>query len=90
KAGLDSVAIARENGSWINLDQVEALVIPENLEAALANKKGATKFFDSLSKSAKKILLYWISSAKRPETRQKRILEIVENASKNLKPKQFR
>jgi len=45
---------------------------------------------NSLSKSAKKILLYWIISAKRKETRQKRVLEVVENASKNLKPKQFR
>ncbi|MGS0527272.1 YdeI/OmpD-associated family protein [Zobellia nedashkovskayae] len=38
----------------------------------------------------KKILLYWVISAKRKETRAKRILEITVNASKNLKPKQFR
>jgi uncharacterized protein YdeI (YjbR/CyaY-like superfamily) len=38
----------------------------------------------------KKILLYWIISAKRSETRQKRILDIAENAGKNLKPKPFR
>ncbi|WP_339608113.1 YdeI/OmpD-associated family protein [uncultured Roseivirga sp.] len=49
-----------------------------------------TDYFDGLSKSAKKILLLWVISAKRPETRQKRVLEIAENASENLKPKQFR
>lgn len=34
--------------------------------------------------------LHWVVSAKRIETRQKRISEIAENANKNLKPKQFR
>ena len=48
------------------------------------------QYFDTLSKSSKKILLYWVISAKRKETRQKRILEIAENASQKLRPKQFR
>ncbi|KYG72306.1 uncharacterized protein YdeI (YjbR/CyaY-like superfamily) [Roseivirga ehrenbergii] len=90
EAGLASIATAKQNGSWTFLDKIEALVIPEDLTAALANHKGATDYFDGLSKSAKKILLHWVISAKRPETRQKRILEIAENASENLKPKQFR
>jgi len=90
KAGLASVEIAKQNGSWTFLDEVEALVIPEDLAAALADHEGAIDYFDSLSKSAKKILLHWIISAKKPETRQKRVLEIAENASENLKPKQFR
>lgn len=90
EAGYKSIEIAKENGSWNILDEVEALVIPADLEKEFANHEGAMTYFDNLSKSAKKILLYWVVSAKRPETRQKRILEIAENASKNLKPKQFR
>ena len=90
KAGLDSIEIAKQNGSWTLLNDVEALIIPEDLEVALANFEGATEYFDSLSKSSKKILLYWVISAKRKETRQKRVLEIAENAANNLKPKQFR
>jgi uncharacterized protein YdeI (YjbR/CyaY-like superfamily) len=89
-AGYKSIEIAKENDSWTILDEVEALVIPEDLKEEFANYKGSMEYFDSLSKSVKKIFLYWIVSAKRKETRQKRILEIVENASKNLKPKQFR
>jgi len=54
------------------------------------NREGALEFFNSLSNSSKKILLYWVHSAKRSETRQKRILEIAENANQKLKPKQFR
>ena len=88
--GYKSIEIAKQNGSWTILDGVETLLIPEDLKVEFLNYKGSMEYFDSLSKSAKKSLLYWIISAKRKETRQKRILEIVENASKNLKPKQFR
>ncbi len=90
KAGFDSIETAKQNGSWTILDEVEALVIPEDLKEELANYKGSMEYFDSLSKSVKKILLHWVIFAKRTETRQKRILEIVENASNNLIPKQFR
>lgn len=90
QAGLASIETAKQNGSWAFLDKIEALVIPEDLAEALAHHKGATDYFDGLSKSAKKILLHWVISAKRPETRQKRVLKIAENASENLKPKQFR
>jgi uncharacterized protein YdeI (YjbR/CyaY-like superfamily) len=90
KAGFDSIETAKRNGSWTILDEVEALVVPEDLKDELANYKDSIEYFDSLSKSDKKILLYWVVSAKRPDTRQKRILEIAENAKRNLKPKQFR
>ena len=89
KAGIDSIETAKRNGSWTILDEIEALVIPDDLKAGLATYKGSMEYFDSLSKSDKKILLHWVVSAKRTETRQKRILEIAESASKNLKPKQF-
>jgi uncharacterized protein YdeI (YjbR/CyaY-like superfamily) len=90
KAGFDSIETAKRNGSWTILDEVEALVVPEDLKDELANYKDSIEYFDSLSKSDKKILLYWVVAAKRPDTRQKRILEIAENAKRNLKPKQFR
>jgi uncharacterized protein YdeI (YjbR/CyaY-like superfamily) len=69
---------------------VEELTIPEDLEAAFQANEGSKDFFLSLSKSAKKIILYWLVSAKRQETRQKRINEIAELAAQKLKPKQFR
>jgi len=88
--GFKSIEIAKENGSWRFLDSVEALIIPEDLKEEFTNHKGSAEYFDSLSKSVKKGLLYWIVSAKRKETREKRVFEIAENASKGLKPKQFR
>lgn len=89
QAGHKSIAIAKANGSWTILDTVEALEIPADLAEELKKRKGATEFFVALSKSGKKQLLYWVISAKRKETRQKRIHEIAENAGKNQKPKQF-
>lgn len=90
EAGYKSIAIAKENGSWTILDEVEALVVPSDLEEALQKHPEAEAYFFSLSKSAKKILLYWLMSAKTDKTRQKRMTEIVENAKEKQKPKAFR
>jgi len=88
--GYKSIEIAKENGSWTILDEIEALVIPEDLKEELRNYKDSMEYFNNLSNSSKKSLLYWVISAKRKETRQKRIIEIGDNASRKLKPKQFR
>ena len=89
-AGFKSIEIAKENGSWTFLDDVENLVVPEDLKEEFVKFQGSLEYFESLSKSTKKSLLYWVVSAKRKETRQKRILEIADNASRNMKPKPFR
>jgi uncharacterized protein YdeI (YjbR/CyaY-like superfamily) len=86
-AGLASIEVAKQNGSWTILDQVEELVIPDDLEKAFKSKKGSKDFFLSLSKSIQKMILQWIAFAKREETRQKRINEVVSRAAKKLKPR---
>jgi uncharacterized protein YdeI (YjbR/CyaY-like superfamily) len=82
QAGLDIIEIAKKNGSWEVLDSVEALIIPEDLEAALNAKSNAMENFISLSKSAKKMMLHRLAFAKREEHRWKRISEILEELSK--------
>jgi len=89
KAGYESIEIAKQNGSWTILDSVEELIIPEDLETELDRYPEAKEFFMGLSKSVRKMMLYWVMSAKRPETRQNRIAEVVESAGRKLKPKQF-
>ena len=89
-AGLESIKIAKQNGTWSLMDSVEALVIPDDLEEAFKTRPGSRDFFLGLSKSAKKSILHWLMMAKRPETRQKRIKETVESAGQNLKPKPLR
>ncbi|MDX1955692.1 MAG: YdeI/OmpD-associated family protein [Chitinophagaceae bacterium] len=90
EAGLASIEVAKQNGSWTILDDVEALIIPPDLEAALARKPRSKAFYHSLSKSAQKSILSWLVFAKTPETRKKRISEIIESAAKQLKPKHLR
>ena len=87
EAGFRSIEIAQQNGSWTILDEVEALIIPEDLERAFADNPNSRAFYLSLSKSAKKSILVWIVLARQAETRQKRILEIITSAEQNLKPK---
>ena len=85
-AGLKAIETAKQNGSWILLDEVEALTIPDDLETAFQTHPGSKVFYLSLSKSVKKRILYWLVSARRPETREKRIREVAESAAQKRKP----
>lgn len=89
EAGLAAIEIAKQNGSWTSLDTVEELIIPADLELAFEKQRGSRDYFVGLSKSMRKMMLYWIESARRPETRQKRIDELAELAAQGKKPKQF-
>lgn len=77
-AGLAKIAAAKRDGSWTLLDSVEALEIPADLRKALA-AAGAAKAFGALSPSLRKQHLYRLVTAKRPETRAKRIDAIVQS-----------
>ena len=89
QAGLESIEVAKKNGSWTILDSVENLEIPNDLELEFSKAPTAKKYYTSLSKSIQKQMLYWIISAKRAETRQRRIKEIVQSAKLGKSPKQF-
>lgn len=89
-AGLACVEIAKANGSWTILDDVEALIIPADLESAFQASPKAYDFFKGLSKSNKQMMLGWLKLAKKPETRQRRIEELIEQGEQGKKPKQFR
>jgi uncharacterized protein YdeI (YjbR/CyaY-like superfamily) len=90
EAGFKVIDIAKQNGSWTILDDAEELVVPPELQKALEEFENSKDYFSSLSKSKKKVLLYWIALAKTETTRQNRILEIAENASQKQQPEQFR
>ena len=79
--GLAAIEAAKEAGSWTALDDVEALVVPDDLAAALAANPAAEAFWNELGSSARKISLYRIANAKRPETRANRIAELVADAA---------
>jgi len=88
-AGRECVEIAKKNGSWAILDDVEELIIPQDLAPAFRKHRGSKAYFLGLSKSARKPMLSSLVLAKRPETRQKRVDEIAALAAQRKKPKQF-
>jgi uncharacterized protein YdeI (YjbR/CyaY-like superfamily) len=68
---------AKADGSWSQADEVDALVVPPDLRAALDTTPEAAAAYEALGDSAKKQYLWWIHSAKRPATRANRIEETV-------------
>jgi uncharacterized protein YdeI (YjbR/CyaY-like superfamily) len=82
EAGLEAVRIAKEIGTWKEaLDRENVERIPSALESALRRKKGAISAYRQLPKSKKQRYLYWLQSAKREDTRKRRIQAIVDQLS---------
>lgn len=90
KAGISSIQVAKENGSWTFLDDIEDLVIPPDLAAELSAHSVANDFYQNLSNSIKKQILYWLASAKKEETRSKRLQIIVSETNQRKVPNGFR
>lgn len=84
-AGRAAVEAAKRNGAWSLLDSVEALELPDDLAAALARNAKAKANYDAFPPSSKKIILTWLATAKRPETRTRRIEETVRLAEQNIR-----
>jgi uncharacterized protein YdeI (YjbR/CyaY-like superfamily) len=89
-AGLAKIEAAQQDGSWNALDAVEALEIPPDLAAALAANPPAVDYFEAFPRSVKRGILEWISNAKKPETRAKRIAETARLAAENIRANQWR
>ncbi len=89
-AGLAKVEAAKQDGSWNALDKVEELEIPADLAQAFTANQTAQQYFDAFPRSVKRAILEWISNAKKPETRAKRIEETVSQAEKNIRANQWR
>ena len=85
-AGLAAIERAKADGSWNRLDEIEAMVMPADLTEALVAKPGAQEGFGGLAESERKQLLYWIATAKRPQTRARRIAETVDAAIEGRMP----
>lgn len=86
EAGLNKIEAAKQDGSWYTLDAIEDLIIPADLKQALEANEIANRHFQAFSNSSKKNILFWIESAKRPETRLKRIEQTISSAAQNKNP----
>ena len=78
-AGQAEIDAAKADGRWQRAYAGSSVIqVPEDFGAALARNKKAAAFFDALNKTQRYPFLWRIETAKRPETRQKRIVQFVE------------
>ncbi len=88
--GIAKVEAAKLDGTWTALDAIERLEIPPDLADAFADYRGSVQNFDAFPRWVKRATLEWISTAKRPATRKRRIEETAQLAQNNERPKPFR
>jgi uncharacterized protein YdeI (YjbR/CyaY-like superfamily) len=77
---------AKARGLWSLLDDAEALIEPPELNAALDAVPDARAHWDAFPPSARKFALTQIAFAKRPETKSRRIADIVTKAARGERP----
>ena len=84
-AGWQKIEEAKQDGSWSFLDDVEALILPEDLQQAFDRNQTAYDYWKAFPRSVKRGILEWIKNAKRPATRTKRIQQTVNKAAQNIR-----
>ena len=89
-AGLAAVEIARANGAWTALDDVETLSEPDDLRAALDADADARRHWDAFPRSTKRAILEWIAGARTPATRARRVTETAAAAAAGVRANQWR
>jgi uncharacterized protein YdeI (YjbR/CyaY-like superfamily) len=90
EVGQAMIDLAKRSGTWTALEEVQDSVIPDDLQRMFNSNRLAFDNFQSFPPSSKRIILEWIFSAKRQETRRKRIEETVRLAEKNIRANHYR
>ena len=88
--GLAKIEAAKRNGSWESLDDIDRIGrvadVPSDLLEALSREPRAKAAFEGRPPSEKKLWAYWVLSAKRPETRARRVEETVKRVLAGRRP----
>jgi len=83
-AGLAAVKLAKKSGSWDTYAVVDALTIPPELQRAFEANPEAKKNWPSYTPSAQRSFLHMINGAKRPETREKRVNQVIDYVARKV------
>jgi uncharacterized protein YdeI (YjbR/CyaY-like superfamily) len=87
QAGFETINEAKRNGKWDTAYSSKMVpTIPRDLAKALRENELAWKNFKKFSNSTKLQYIYWVNSAKKDETRRKRIIDVMKKAAQNIKP----
>lgn len=84
-SGWKVIEMAKETGTWTAMDDVENGVIPPDLQKAFQKNPKAFQNYENFTRGYRKTFLSWLHQAKRPETREKRIKEIIKLCEANQK-----
>lgn len=82
-AGQRLIDHAKQLGTWDALAEAQDGIVPDDLQQALDANPAAARHFAGFPPSSKTVILEWIATAKRPETRQRRIAETTRLAAEN-------
>ena len=83
-AGLKAVERAKQNGRWESAyDRASTAQVPDDLAAHLRKRSRAGAFFETLSSQNRYAILFRLQTAKKPETRLKRLAKFVEMLEKH-------
>jgi uncharacterized protein YdeI (YjbR/CyaY-like superfamily) len=85
-AGLKAIEAAKADGRWEQAySSQKNISMPEDFQSALDRNKKAKAFFEALNGANRYAFLFRIETAKKAETRTKRIQQFVEMLEKNEK-----
>lgn len=85
-AGLKAVADAKEDGRWQKAyDSPSNMKVPDDFIKVISKNKKALVFFNSLNKTNVFAITWRLQTAKKPETREKRMKSIFEMLKKGEK-----
>ncbi|MEL6947297.1 MAG: YdeI/OmpD-associated family protein [Pseudomonadota bacterium] len=83
--GLASIEEGKANGLWHFMDDVDALIIPPDLQKALDAHRPAGENFDAAAPSYRRNVLRFLKLAKTDATRKKRLAQIADFAQRDQK-----
>jgi uncharacterized protein YdeI (YjbR/CyaY-like superfamily) len=87
KSGLAAIEQARANGRWSSAYSSKVKPdTPSDLEQRLSQNPQAWRNFQDMAISYQTMYIQWILDAKRPQTRSRRIAEVVRRAQQNIRP----
>jgi uncharacterized protein YdeI (YjbR/CyaY-like superfamily) len=85
-AGLEQVARAKQDGRWeAAYDSPASAEVPADLQAALDGNARAAEFFQTLDRANRYAVLWRVQTAKKAETRARRIAQFVEMLERHEK-----
>jgi uncharacterized protein YdeI (YjbR/CyaY-like superfamily) len=85
-SGTREAEAAKADGRWnIAYDSPSGMTIPDDFMEALSKDSKSAEFFNNLSRANKYAITWRLQTAKKPETREKRMKAILEMLSKGIK-----